>query len=245
LIICTKEKEMSSTLHRISAFSLVVLFSVFSHLASATLITDRNQLNSILGGFSVTEDFETLVIAPGTSVESVGPELNSATAGGNLVIDGVNFISIAPDLPAIIWNGVGYLGQGSQNILSSGSLLIDFSINVNTVGMDLGVFQGLADSASIKVFGSDDTSLLTEFIGVDLGTQGAVDKFFGFYQLGDIGAIEISGINGWSPLLDNLTFNVGGPATGGPNGGGANPIPEPATALMFLIGLLGLIKRRI
>lgn len=239
---------MSSTLHRICAFSLVVFFSAFSHLANATLITDRNQLNSILGGYSVTEDFETLVIASGTSVESVGPELNSATAGGNLVVDGVNFISIAQDLPAIIWNGVGYLGQGSQNILSSGSLLIDFSINVNIVGMDLGVFQGLADSASIKVFGSDDTSLLTEFISVDLGTQGAVDKFFGFYELGDIGAIEVSGINGWSPLLDNLTFNVGGPATGGPNGGGAggaNPIPEPATALMFLIGLLGLIKRRI
>lgn len=237
---------MKISLHKICTISLFILVAGFSNVANATLINTRAELNTILGGLGVTEDFETLVVPVGAGVIQ-GPVLNSSTGAANLVVDGVNFMSIAPDLPLIQWNGVGYYGQQSQNILAQGALRIDFSVIIDAVGMDLGVFNGIGDIAAIKVFGSDDTSLLAEFSGIDLGFDGAVDTFFGFYEQGNIGAIEISGINPWSPLLDNLTFGTEYQAPGGPNGGGggANPIPEPATAFMLLIGLLGLAKRRI
>lgn len=222
--------------------SLLLTTTLFNG-AHATLINDRNQLDTLLGSAAITEDFESLVQSSG-SATSKGSVVNSLTDIGGLVIEGVEFTNINSkrQVNSIQWNAAGYFGQSSQNITAEGGTLrVDFLNNVNAFGLDLGVFNNYADSATIVVFGTDDSSVLASFTGIGLGSVGALDTFWGVYDLGDIGAFEVSGTRVWSPLVDNVSFNY----LNAGSGGSTNPIPEPSMWLIFALALTGLFVRKV
>ncbi len=233
-----------------SFISLIMVLLAGINTANATLIVDRTELNTILGPNAILEDFETYRVTPSAAI-SRGIEYDSTSGIGGEVVEGVKFIAVSPTIDSgfIQLNGIGYSGQISQNLNVSDSsnagptLRVEFSVAVDTLGLDLGVFNTYTDIATITLFNDADDIINTPWVK-ELGSNGAIDTFFGIHEVGIIKAIEITGTLGWSsPLLDNLTFGTAYEEP--PSGGGPNPIPEPTTIFMFLIGLLGLAKRRI
>jgi hypothetical protein len=212
----------------------VVMAFLTNGLVYAGRVSDRAALDSLLAGYgSVTETFETALVPPSSFLMVTPPVLNHSTSvpgyGTGLVLPGVSFLG--PSGNALQLNSGGYYGQPSQDLLS-GYMRIDVDFNTPTraVGLDLLVFEGYSDSATVKVYGPDDTTLLDSYSGISISSP-ADFVFFGYEDDGGIGMIEISGANyTWTPILDNVTFVQ---------------VPEPSALALVACGAAAwLISRR-
>lgn len=128
----------------------------------------------------------------------------------------------------------GYYGFANPALLSGSSQLqIDFTTATFAFGLDLLEYLGYSNRASFAIYGADETTLLSteQFFSINSPTNSV---FFGFSDAGGIGRVVATGINSWSPIIDNLTF-----------GQQANGVPEPATLALLGLGLVGLgVSRR-
>lgn len=207
--------------------------------ANAGVIADRTSLSALLGASAVTEDFNLLTNASVGDQGSLNGVLNNSTnvptLGTGRVVSGVEFsrvgtLNFGSDL---FMPQNGYFGFANPALLSgSSSLQIDFQTATDAFGLDLLEYSGYSDRVSIAIYGADDTTLLSteQYFSTNSPTSGV---FFGFSDAGGIGRVVATGINSWSPIIDNLTF------------GQANSVPEPATLALLGLGLAGLgVSRR-
>jgi hypothetical protein len=199
---------------------------------SGGIVPDRPTLNSIVAGYGpVTENFEAISLP--LNVGQVGPPvLNSTTHfdgwGPGLVVPGVTFWAVLGDLQ---WNGAGYYGQPSEDILSTSSTIqINFSNPTLAFGLDLLVFAGFGDHANVNVYGADDTTLLASVSGISISDPSST-VFFGYQDSAGIGMVQIEDTDhGWSPLIDNVTFAT---------------VPEPsAFAILIMCAGMLFVKRQ-
>jgi hypothetical protein len=215
--------------HKFSSFAIAALCGVSLMLcrsAEAVLgapVPDRATLNAILSGLGpVTETFEGLPVPPGNAIVTI-PTINNSTPvlgfGSGLVLPGVTYNSPAA---LIQWNGAGYYGLPSRDLLSNSTMLgIDFDTPTVAFGLDLLVYAGYSDGAIINVYGADDTTLLANISGIFI-TDPSSPVFFGYQYSGGIGRVTIEDTQwGWSPLIDNLTF-----------------VPEPSAGALCVFGFL-------
>jgi hypothetical protein len=205
-------------------------------VSAGTIISDRAQLNTILGGSGVTENFENYNVDVSDLLETT--LLDSSTVvndqGPGLVVNGVTFVHSSSFFQ---WNGANYFGAPSKELLATDQqMTIDFSVPVDTFGVDLRAFQGFGDTATVTIFGTDDSTVLDTISPIDLADTG-VPVFFGYQDLAGIGKIELTQVTRpWSPIIDNLTFGQSAPSS----------TPEPSTVLgLGLLGLGAFFKRKL
>jgi len=102
--------------------------------------------------------------------------LNSTTTcngqGPGLVVAGVDFIFSSGGQ----WNGAHYFGSPSKEISSNGRpLTIDFSTPVTIFGLDLRAYAGYSATATVTIYGLDDTTIIGTLSPVYLsGTGGPI-----------------------------------------------------------------------
>jgi hypothetical protein len=204
--------------------------------SQAGVINTRAELNALLGVGAQNENFEGFNIADGTAVNLDTNVLDSTTIangqGPGLVIPGFQ-VSGSVKLQ---WNGAGYFGQPSKDILSNSgdsTISLAFTKPTNAFGIDMLDFAGFTDVASVTVYATDDTTILATISGINLVGANAV--FFGYFDAGGIGkAVLTQATDGWSPIMDNLEFGVANTGT-----------PEPASLAMLGAGLAALGTGRI
>lgn len=198
--------------------------------ANAGILLTRNDLDTSLGAAASTEDFESWTGSALTAPDF--DTLDSSTIlggqGPGIVNDGLLFT--ADPGPAgfsfLQLDRSGFYNVPSGSLLAVGQgLIIDFQDFVTDAGFDFFEFDGSADTATITVFGADDTTLLYTS-GLLSAPNAPASNFFGYQDLSGIGKIEISSTNRpFSPLIDNLTY-----------GSTVAPVPEPSTMALIAIG---------
>ena len=220
-----------------AVFAATMTFGIH-RVSAGTIISDRTQLNTILGGSGVTENFENYNVPDGNG-DGLQATLDSSTVvngqGPGLVVNGVTFVAGSSNLK---WNGANYFGSPSKELVADGQQLmnIDFSVPVNAFGLDLRAFTGFGDTATVTIFGTDDSTVLDIISPIGLAGTG-VPVFFGYQDIAGIGKIELTQQSWfWSPIIDNLTFGQSAAAS----------TPEPSTVLgLGLLGLGALVKRQL
>ena len=219
-----------------AVFAATMTFGIH-RVSAGTIISDRTQLNTILGGSGVTENFENYNVPDGNG-DGLQATLDSSTVvngqGPGLVVNGVTFVAGSSNLQ---WNGANYFGSPSKELVAlSQPMNIDFSVPVNAFGLDLRAFTGFGDTATVTIFGTDDSTVLDTISPIGLAGTG-VPVFFGYQDIAGIGKIELTQQSGfWSPMIDNLTFGQSAAAS----------TPEPSTVLgLGLLGLGALVKRQL
>ena len=219
-----------------AVFAATMTFGIH-RVSAGTIISDRTQLNTILGGSGVTENFENYNVPDGNGDE-LQATLDSSTVvngqGPGLVVNGVTFVAGSSNLK---WNGANYFGSPSKELVAlSQTMNIDFSVPVNAFGLDLRAYQGFGDTATVTIFGTDDSTVLDTISSIGLAGTG-VPVFFGYQDIAGIGKIELTQQSQfWSPIIDNLTFGQSAAAS----------TPEPSTVLgLGLLGLGALVKRQL
>ncbi|GBD52164.1 PEP-CTERM sorting domain-containing protein [Microcystis aeruginosa] len=219
-----------------AVFAATMTFGIH-RVSAGTIISDRTQLNTILGGSGVTENFENYNVPDGDA-QGLQAKLDSSTVvngqGPGLVVNGVTFVAGSSNLQ---WNGANYFGSPSKELLANGQPMnIDFSVPVNAFGLDLRAYQGFGDTATVTIFGTDDSTVLDTISPIGLAGTG-VPVFFGYQDIAGIGKIELTPQSlPWSPIIDNLTFGQSAAAS----------TPEPSTVLgLGLLGLGALVKRQL
>ena len=219
-----------------AVFAATMTFGIH-RVSAGTIISDRTQLNTILGGSGVTENFENYNVPDGDS-GGLQATLDSSTVvngqGPGLVVNGVTFVAGSSNLQ---WNGANYFGSPSKELVAlSQPMNIDFSVPVNAFGLDLRAFTGFGDTATVTIFGTDDSTVLDTISSIGLAGTG-VPVFFGYQDIAGIGKIELTQQSlFWSPIIDNLTFGQSAAAS----------TPEPSTVLgLGLLGLGALVKRQL
>ena len=219
-----------------AVFAATMTFGIH-RVSAGTIISDRTQLNTILGGSGVTENFENYNVPDGNGDE-LQATLDSSTVvngqGPGLVVNGVTFVAGSSNLQ---WNGANYFGSPSKELVAlSQTMNIDFSVPVNAFGLDLRAFTGFGDTATVTIFGTDDSTVLDTISSIGLAGTG-VPVFFGYQDIAGIGKIELTQQSlSWSPMIDNLTFGQSAAAS----------TPEPSTVLgLGLLGLGALVKRQL
>ena len=219
-----------------AVFAATMTFGIH-RVSAGTIISDRTQLNTILGGSGVTENFENYNVPDGNG-DGLQATLDSSTVvngqGPGLVVNGVTFVAGSSNLQ---WNGANYFGSPSKELVAlSQPMNIDFSVPVNAFGLDLRAFTGFGDTATVTIFGTDDSTVLDIISPIGLAGTG-VPVFFGYQDIAGIGKIELTQQSGfWSPMIDNLTFEQSAAAS----------TPEPSTVLgLGLLGLGALVKRQL
>lgn len=225
------------TLSRTKAFIFAVLIIGGLALASvveASPISSRAALQAMLGGPGTLETFESYTILAGADVLDCG-SLNSGAVcngqGPGLVGPGLNFTWGSGTGQ---WDSAGYFAAPSKEILSgSGQPLgIDFGVSVDAFGVDLRAFSGYGDTATMTVFGTDDTTV----VGLNVFSlpSSGVPIFAGWDNISGIGRVTLTQSDHvWSPIIDNLEF--------GTSSGTPAPVPEPSTILLLASGLAGII----
>jgi hypothetical protein len=218
-----------------AVFAATMTFGIH-RVSAGTIISDRTQLNTILGGSGVTENFENYNVPDGDA-RPLQATLDSSTVvngqGPGLVVNGVTFVAGSSVLQ---WNGANYFGSPSKELVAVKPMNIDFSVPVNAFGLDLRAFTGFGDTATVTIFGTDDSTVLDTISPIGLAGTG-VPVFFGYQDIAGIGKIELTQQSQfWSPIIDNLTFGQSAAAS----------TPEPSTVLgLGLLGLGALVKRQL
>ena len=225
---------------QIKALAISALL-VTSFNAQAGLIANRTDLNNLLGGNLVLEDFESFHITSQTRY-SGGPlnyDTTVAGLGTHLVQPGITF-QRNPDFSTttagyrgIDFNPAGYFGSTSQNISGAGgsggaSIRNDFQIlftkPVTAFGMDLLAYSGFPAAGVISVY---DTA--GALLGDTNVTGAAGGAFFGWESASGIGKVFIHDTpNGNYMQFDNIGF-------------GAAPVPVPGAIWLFASSLAGLV----
>lgn len=196
-------------------------------VASASLLTTRSELDSLLGSNQTFEDFERLSLPYGGQATITGP-LNSSTIfsgqGPGLVKEGVTYQSDGGN-GLLWWNGNGYYNLQSQTLGDSSEwrglgMEIIYTSFVNAVGFDMQNYSGYGMEGTVSVY---DT------IGRLLSTTNVNGGFFGWENIsaGGIGSIFIAANDSNYIMIDN-------------HGYGTAPVPEPAVMLLFGTGIAGL-----
>lgn len=220
----------------------LVAIAVVASLASAASveagpIASRAALQVLLGGPGTLEDFENFNVGAGSAALLDCPALNSSAicdgAGPGLVKPGLNITF--GDGPGQ-WDGAGYVGSPSKEILSNARngppVSIDFASAVGAFGLDLRAFVGFPATATMTVYGADDVTVIGVISGIGLvGTP----VFAGWEDASGIGLFQVTQVGqSWSPIVDNLEY-----------GEAAAVIPEPASLLLVGTGLVAAGRRRL
>ncbi len=140
------------------------------------------------------------------------------------------------------WDGVGYDGAASQEILSGASpsplLTITFTTLATGFGVDLRAFTGYPATATVTVFGLDDATVIGTISNISLPASGA-SVFEGWEDFSGIGKVELTqtGEN-WSPILDSIEYGAAHFSREGA------AVPEPASLVGVGLGLAAIAIRR-
>lgn len=237
-------KTIFPTLTKLAVGSLLLA----SFDSQASLITNRDQLNTLLGSNLVFEDFESPTLSSQTrySGGSYNSGVNFAGLGTNLIVDGVtiqrNTVDVAVGAPGyrgIDWNPSGYFGATSQRISGAGGgggastrndFQFIFTAPVTAFGLDLTAYEGFSSSGQASVF---DTA--GNLLGTANVTGTVEGSFFGWANAGDIGMIAFhDNPNGNYIQFDNLGFGVAA-------------VPVPGAVWLFgsaMAGLIGFGRRK-
>ena len=235
--------------------SLPVLATTFTAVLSAITacpvaaqqIANRATLNTLLANGSSKDTFEIFNV-PNNSPASVPSTLDATTItnkqGPGLVSPGVTYTSIATTGGALASslqiNGANYFGQPSRDLLSNATILrIAFSTSVTAYGLDLTTYATFPDTATIRTYAADGTTLVNTTSGLALSiSTPSVPTFYGFQNATGIGAVELQGTQPYSPIIDNVQFG---------NAAAGSTAPEPGSAGLLLTCVLplgGLAARR-
>lgn len=161
---------------------------------------------------TVTEGFETYSIGAGGAVNLGVTILDENTIangqGPGLVLDGCVY-SCANTLQ---WNGAGYYGMPSKNILANsgdGKLVLSYDVPVELVSLTLHAFNGFPDTTVVRVYDGSGVLIHTSS---PISVPGASPVPFS-HSATSIGKLEIqSTVWSWSTLIDNHEFGGTGPS---------------------------------
>jgi hypothetical protein len=126
--------------------------------------------------------------------------------GPGLVLDGCTY-SCAGELQ---WNGTGYYGSTSQNILSNtnGRLDLIYDAPVTSMSVDLMAYDGYGDVVVVTVYNG---ALLPIYTSPPIAIPDSAHVPFA-YSAASIGGVSLQSSNyPWSALIDNHEFGRGGP----------------------------------
>ncbi|MSU69384.1 MAG: PEP-CTERM sorting domain-containing protein [Opitutaceae bacterium] len=196
------------------------------------VVVNRPTLNGLLGGSAYTETFESgFITLPSGGALTFGINLLDSSSminsqGPNIVGPGVRFTGTN-----LQWDDLGYYSAPSREILFNGNTLtIDFTSATSAFGLDVRNFSGFLATMDVTIYATNDTTVLNTFTGITI-THPPI--FFGYQDAGGIGRVTFKNLsNGWSPIIDNLTFAA---------------IPEPSIPLLLGAGLVTLmiaVRRR-
>ena len=193
--------------------------------ATADLIDNRDQLESmLLPGFSI-DDFETYTVSTaentGTGTIDASSVLNGQ--GPNLVSDNVVYRSAT----SFQWNGDGYFGLNSRTLVSgSDTIVFLYQAETHAFGLEFQAFSGFDYTARVEVFDLDVNRVSDTLVNVT--STGTV--FYGFEHEDGIFGVRITDqTNGFSPVIDNHVYGA---------------VPEPTPVLILLSGLTATALRR-
>jgi autotransporter-associated beta strand protein len=179
--------------------------------ANAGVILTRDDLNSGIGATGTTETFENWT---GSVLSPWGfSTLDSTTVvqgqGPGIVTEGVVFSNINSRHN---YNELQLDRRSEYNIPSGsllaegGTLVVDFLSPVSHVGFDFFQFNGYSDSATVRVYATDDLTILYDS-GLLSAPNAPSATFFGYNDNAGMGKVHLaSSTKLWSPLIDNLTF---------------------------------------
>ncbi|MCL4197833.1 MAG: hypothetical protein KJZ69_10110 [Phycisphaerales bacterium] len=181
--------------------------------ASASLaqqIPTRAQLNTILGGNQILEDFESFNVASGSAVNLNVFVLDSTTIansqGPGLVEPCARYVD--PSSVQLQWNGANYFSLPTKTLMGNGSIPM-FEIEypapgVHAMGVDVYGFAGFGYSGAVAFFDVNGGFLGSFPITVPGGNA---PVFVGWQHNAPvgIGKVQIRGSNGWSwsPIVDD------------------------------------------
>lgn len=191
---------------------LLLIVLLLAATARAQVLPDRTTLGIILGGSGTLVDFQTFSIADGTAQVFTGVNLLDATTivssqGPNLVPAGIAFHFHGGSLD---WEGPGYFGAPSREILSDigSTISFDFATPAIAFGLDLRSFTGFTATASVSMYAADHTTLIANVGGIFLPSTG-LPVFFGYQAAGGIGLVVITqDSHTWSAIIDNVEFSA-------------------------------------
>jgi hypothetical protein len=135
--------------------------------------------------------------------------LNSAATcngqGPGLVVPGVNFNFTAKGQ----WNGAGYFGAPSREILSNSQpLTIEFTTPVTIFAVDLRAYVGFPATATLTMYGLDDATIIGTLAPVYLSTTGVPTRVAWQDDTGIGKIVATQTGQPWSPIIDNLEFGA-------------------------------------
>lgn len=213
-----------------------LMLAVAVEQVQGAIIVDRTALQALLGGPGTLEDFESFNIDPGIAAILNSATLDSTSVmngqGPGLVIPGVTFDGNPSSI--LQWNGVGYVGAPSREILANAQpLVIDFALPTQAFGVDLRAFTDFPADATLEVYAGDDTTLLASLNAISLSSSG-VPVFAGYEDINGIGRLVLTQTSSYSPIIDNLEF-----------GNIAAAVPEPASLMLVGLGTLGLMAGKL
>ena len=190
-----------------------------------------------LSGVMISELFEnwgTLDVLSPTSFTSLDASTiilgstREGRVGPGVVNEGLRFTS-SSGLRLDRRNSPDFNLQSGALLSRAETLTIDFLTPVTHAGISFFEYPDFNDTATVRVYAADDTTLL--YVSPSLDAPSTPDvAFFGYYDTDGIGRMTIrSSQNDTSPLIDNLIYAS---------------VPEPTSLALLGIGGLALFHRR-
>ena len=216
------------------AICLIAANCIFSGNVKADIVLTFDQ-SGLANGTSIDQDYGDRVVA---SPDSNGHGYN-IVAGVNLLTSNVEVDYDAGGVGAALWtSGYGDLTNVLYANDSASALNINFTADagfeVGLVGFDLAAFGTPLTIPGIEVTDGTDNVLFsvgtTEILGG--ASRNSFDTSGIFAESLSI-TVDLTGVEGLADnvAIDNIQFNQ-------------RPVPEPASASIVLLGLIGLASRR-